>query len=144
MQMIVLWLNTHTPKNLQSALTAASTIDETFGLKVDTDKTEMLCWFPVDDSQTSATDFHIGNFALKIFRDFNYLETFTYIIRLQNGQLGEELNQSCSRRLLQAKRVLESHSLSLTTQIKAYDAICLSALLYGSEACTFFHAIETP
>lgn len=50
MQMIVLWLNTHTPKNLQSALTAASTIDETFGLKVDTDKTEMLCWFPVDDS----------------------------------------------------------------------------------------------
>ena len=128
----------HTPTDLQSALTAASAIYETFGLKVNTDKTEVLCWSPGGDSENSPTEFHIENSALKIVKDFKYLGTYLSSDCRMDREVENRISHASSAYYRLRRRVFHNHNLSLTTKIKVYDAVCLSALLYGSEAWTLY------
>ena len=64
--------------SLQYSLTAASALDKTFRLKLNSEKTEVLCWLPGGGTESFATEIHIGNSALKIVRDFKYLGTYVF------------------------------------------------------------------
>ena len=118
-------LVTHTSTDLQNALTAASAIYETFRLKANTGKTEVLCW------RTG------GNTAPKIVRGFKYFGTYlTPDCRIDRKV---EHRISCAAGVYhRLRRVFTNHYLSLTTKIKVYYAISLSALLYESEAWTLY------
>ena len=128
----------HTPADLQSALTAASAIYESFGLKVNTDKTEVLCWTPEGGLEHSTTEFYIGDSALKIVGDFKYLGTYLSSDCRMDREVENRISHAAGAYHRLRRRVFSNHNLSLKTKVKVYDAICLSALLYGSEAWTLY------
>ena len=128
----------HTPTDMRNALTASSAIYETFGLKVNTDKTEVLCWSTEGDSEDSATEFHIDNSALKIVRDFKYLGIYLSSDCRMDREVENRISHASSAYHRLRRRMFNSHNLSLTTKKKVYNAVCLSALFYGSKTWTLY------
>ncbi len=107
----------HSPDSMQHALNTISSLYQSFGLQVNTQKTKVMLHLytpaPIPPS------FHINVVPLKIVDNFTYL--------------GSKASSSFGRL---RSRVFENRNLKISTKVAVYNAVCLSTLLYGAESWT--------
>ena len=98
---------------------------------------EVLGWTG-EEAEATATDIVVNGTSLEVASSYKYLGA-----NISNDcKLDSEINNricqaSCDLGRMQT-RVSKNHNLSLHTKIKVYTAVCLSTLLYGSEAWTIY------
>ena len=127
----------HSREDLQEALTIAADLYTRFGLQISTDKTEVLSW-TAETSPLEAEALEIDGSRLKDVSSFKYLGAWiTNDCKLDTEVNNRICKAACSFGRLQ-DRVFKNHQLRLKTKMKVYSAVCLSTLLYGSEAWTLY------
>ena len=137
MQTIVPCCRTPARDSRKPSPISPSSIYTRFGLEINIRKTEVLNWTG-ENSTATATDITINGTPLQIANSFKYLGAWIS----DDCKLDTEINS----RICQASRsfgrlqnrIFKNHNLALHTKIRVYTAICLSTLLYGSEAWTMY------
>ena len=125
----------HSPEELQQMLTAAAHMYRRFGLKINASKTEVLVWSPSSPSNYS---FSIDSEPLGLVDNFKYLGSYISSDCRLDDEVENRVSQASRAYGRLRERVFRNHNLSLSTKVKVYEAICLSVLLYGSEAWTLY------
>ena len=126
----------HSPDDLQEAIAVVSEIYQRFGLKINTNKTEVLFYgggLSADEPEIS-----IGDETLKVVRNFKYLGSYISDDCKLDVDIESRVSQASKSFGRLRNRVFDNHHLNLSTKIRVYNAICLSVLLYGSEAWTLY------
>ena len=127
----------HSRTGLQEAISQVAELYSRFGLEINVRKTEVLHWTG-ENSEATGSDITINGVPLQVANSFKYLGAYI----ADDCKLDSEINNricQASRALGRLRdRVFGNHNLSLQTKIKVYTAICLSTLLYGSEAWTIY------
>ena len=126
----------HTPQELQEVLTATEDVYKRFGLKINANKTEILSW--MDSDTTSSYQFSVNGEPLKVANNFKYLGSYLSNDCKLDTEVENRVSQASRAFGRLRDRVFQNHNLSLNTKVKVYEAICLSVLLYGSEAWTLY------
>ena len=120
------------------AITVISDIYQKLGLKLNTNKTEVLFYgggLSADEPAIS-----IGAETLGVVGKLKYLGSYI------SDDYKLDVDVDVESRVTQASksigrlhsRIFDNHHLALSTKIRIYDAICLSVLLYGSETWTLY------
>jgi len=127
----------HSEQSMQMVLNIMSQHYASFGLKVNTSKTDVLYQANGEDRNEEPVFLVEGN-ALNLVSHFKYLGgflsrdcTIDYEINHRIGQANRSYGRFRSR-------VFENHNISLKTKIDVYKVVCLSALLYGSETWVLY------
>ena len=129
----------HNADDLQQMLDVVSSAYEKFGLSVSCTKTEIL-FQPREGNMLPAPHLSVGDNRLKTVEHFKYLGGFLSNNCTLDYELNYRLNQAnISYGRLRA-RVLENHGISLRTKVRVYRAVCMSALLYGSETWVLYRS----
>ena len=123
----------HTRDALQQGLGAAAEVYARFGLEINTNKTEILCW---PGEQQTSLNITINDTTIKTTSSFKYLGSFISDDCKLDNELNSRISQAARSFGRLQDRVFHNHDLRLPTKIKVYEAICLSTLLYGSESWT--------
>lgn len=125
----------HSPLELQRMVDILHHIYGRMGLKMNTEKTEIL---RLADERTDATTIAVGTTQLKDVPDFRYLGSYLS----EDCSLDKEVNYRIGRAAAAfgslRKRVFSNRNLNLTTRVNVYSAVCLSTLLYGTETWTLY------
>ena len=125
----------HTPDELQEMITVAAQIYQRFGLKINAGKTEVLVW---SSRIPSSFTFSIEEQPLSVVPSFKYLGSYLSNDCKLDVEVENRVSQASRAFGRLRERVFQNHNLSLPTKVKVYEAICLSVLLYGSEAWTLY------
>ena len=75
---------------------------------------------------------------MKIVKEYKYLGGFISDNCSLDYEINYRINQANRSYGRLRERVFESHSISLRTKVQVYTAVCLSALLYGSETWVLY------
>ena len=76
----------------------------------------------------------MGNVTLKAVPEFKYLGSFLSSDCTLEYKINHRINQANRSYGRFRTRVFENHNICLRTKVNVYTAVCLSALLYGSES----------
>ena len=119
----------HTPEALQSLLNDLSTYCNTWGLKINTNKTKIMIF---ERGRHTKFDFSLNNSILKIVTSFKYLGVHFF----KNANLNrtqKALSQHASSSLHNLFIVFNQLDLDIRAQCKLFDSLVGSILHYGSE-----------
>ena len=120
-------------QDLQHVLDLVSSLYTRLGLKINVQKTEYI-----QISQDSSTDLSIEDSSIKKVECFRYLGSNMS----SNCCLDDEINYRICKGTSAFGRlnsmVFKNHNLKIQTKISVYNAVVVSALLYGSETWTLY------
>ncbi len=115
----------HSPDSMQHALNTISSLYQSFGLQVNTQKTEVM-----------PPSFHINGVLLKIVDHFTYLGSTLSSCCSLDTEIHTWINKASSSFGRLRSRVFENRNLKVSTKVAVYNAVCLSTLLYDAESRT--------
>ena len=124
-------LVTHSAEDLQSALSRISLLYAQLGLCINVQKTEVMHFV-----EGEAPPINIEGIVLKEVSSFKYLGSFISNNCKTDDEIHSRVSKASSAFGRLRARVFSNHDLKLSTKIKVYNAVVLSALLYCSEAWT--------
>ena len=127
----------HSREDLQEALSAAADLYTKFGLQINARKTEVLSW-TVQTSPLQTEALTINGSPLENASSFKYLGAWITCDCKLDTELNNRICQAARSFGRLQNRVFKNHNLTLKTKMKVYTAVCLSTLLYGSEAWTLY------
>lgn len=130
----------HSRPTLQNILTRVAEIYSKFGLCVNTEKTEILFQPRPTADQRDPTPFTIDGTELKFVNNFKYLGGFLSDNCSLDYEVNYRINQANRSYGRLRARVFENHNITLRTKVQVYVAVCLSALLYGSETWVLYRS----
>ena len=125
-------LVSHTPSGLQNLLNGISTSYGRAGLVVNTRKTEIL-QIPCHPDDTRHV-FHIDGAPLSNITKFTYLGSMLSGSHDLMDDIQRRVNLASAAFGRLSHRVFLNRDLTTKTKMMVYNAICISTLLYGSEA----------
>ena len=130
-------LLTHTEEALHHIINCFSVAAKNFGLTLNLKKTELL-YQPPPREAYSPPHISIDGTNLNAVEHFTYLGSVISNDATVSTDLDNHLSKtsSCCGRL--SRKVLQSHSLCLTTKIQLYKAIIVTTLLYGAETWVLY------
>ena len=128
-------LPSHTPQGLQRGLAGLDDAYQRAGLSINTKKTVVMTT-PVGTDASTHPVITVQGHPLEAVKQFTYLGTvitsdLDLSIAIQN-----RIRQASAAFGRLTQRVFNNHSLSTSTKVAVYKAICVSTMLYGSEAWT--------
>ena len=127
----------HTTSGLQEAISKVKELYTRFGLEINVRKTEVLHW-TCENPQAITPEIMICDTPLTVSSSFKYLGAFIANDCKLDTELNNRICQASKAMGRLRDRVFKNQNLSLHTKIKVYTAVCLSSLLYGSEAWTLY------
>lgn len=126
----------HDAEALQTILDALSNTYSAMGLKVNTQKTEILAQ-PLNLPQ-EPYHFHLNNDPIKIVESFIYLGSVITSNCSLDLDIQRRINLASVAYGRLRERVFSNKNLRVDTKAAVYRAVCLSTLLYGSEGWTIY------
>ena len=130
-------LLSHTYDGLQDAISRVVELYTRFGLEINLRKTEVLGWTG-EEAEAAATDIVVNGTSLQVASSFKYLGAYISNDCKLDSEINNRICQASRALGRMQTRVFKNHNLSLHTKINVYTAVCLSTLLYGSEAWTIY------
>ena len=126
----------HTAEELQQMLALMSNFYQKLGLCINVQKTEVMryCALPSDTEQQDA----LNGASLKEVNSLKYLGSHLSASCQMDDELHYRIGQASGAFGRLRSRVFNNHGLSLKTKVLVYHAVCISALLYGSESWTLY------
>lgn len=124
----------HSPDSMQYALNIISSLYQSFGLQVNTQKTEVM--FHLTTPVPAPPSFHINGVPLKSVDHFTYLGSTLSSSSSLDTEIHTRINKASSSFGRLRSRVFENRNLKVSTKVAVYNAVCLSTLLYGAESWT--------
>lgn len=124
----------HTPESMQHALDTISALYTSFGLQVNTKKTEIMAQLCTESS--SPATFYINGNPLNIVDQFTYLGCTVSADTCLDSEIHNRINKASSAFGRLRKRVFDNKNLKISTKVAVYNAVCVSTLLYGAETWT--------
>ena len=128
-------LISHSPEGLQEAITKLSHLYTRFGLEINVRKTEVLSWCTNNPATAHIT---INSTPLPTTSSFKYLGTHISDDCKLDSEINYRISQASRAFGRLQTRVFKNQNLKTQTKIGVYSAVCLSILLYGSEAWTLY------
>ena len=119
----------HSPEALQKMIDIIHNTYNRMGLKMNTDKTEVL---------RGGTPITVGSAQLGSVRDFKYLGSYLSDDCTIEKEITYRIGRSAASFGSLRDRVFSNRDLRMATKVKVYSAVCVSTLLYGSEAWTLY------
>lgn len=127
----------HSPQVLQSMIDTLNRTYNRLGLKMNTDKTEVM---RLADGDQGAESITVGPVQLKNVSDFRYLGSYLSNDWSLDKEVTYRIGRAAAAFGSLRGRVFSNRNLKLTTKINVYDAVCLSTLLYGTETWTLYRS----
>ena len=127
----------HSPEALQRLIDTIYQTYNRLGLKMNTDKTEVLRGKFEGDGQEN-TCINVGPAQLKNVQAFKYLGSYLTDDCSLDKEITQRIGKAAAAFGSLRGRVFSNRNLKLPTKISVYHAVCLSTLLYGSEAWTLY------
>ena len=124
----------HSPDSMQHALNTISGLYQSFGLQVNTQKTEVMSHLTTP--APTPPSFHIHGVPLKTVDHFTYLGSTLSSCCSLDTEIHTRINKASSSFGRLRSRVFENRNLKVSTKVAVYNAVCLSTLLYGAESWT--------
>ncbi len=124
----------HSPDSMQHALNTISSLYQSFGLQVNTQKTKVM--FHLFTPAPIHPSFHINSVPLKTVDHFTYLSSTLSSCCSLDTEIHTRINKASSSFGRLRSRVFENRNLKVSTKVAVYNAVCLSTLLYGAESWT--------
>ena len=124
----------HTPDSLQRALNVVSSIYSALGLKVNISKTQVIAQHSIHQSEVPV--FNIDGQQLTIVPHFTYLGSVLSPTCNIDNDIQVRVGSASAAFGRLKTRVFLNRNLTVSTKAAVYKAVCLSTLLYGSEAWT--------
>ena len=100
-------------------------------------KTELLNQTPPQEA-CNPSQISIEDTKLNAVKDFTNLGSVISNDATVSNDLDDRLSRASSSFGRLSKRVLQSHSLRLSSKIQVYRAIVIPTLLYGAESCVLY------
>ena len=125
----------HSPEVLQHMIDILHQTYNRLGLKMNTDKTEVMQLTDGDQDVNSIT---VGTAQLKNVSDFRYLGSYLSSDWSLDKEVTYRIGRAAAAFGSLRERVFSNRNLKLTTKINVYNAVCLSTLLYGTETWTLY------
>lgn len=119
----------HTPAAMQHALDTMSSVYSALGLVINIHKTEVMT-----QEKSPPPIFSISGAPLKVVQQFSYLGSILTPSCQIDDDVQARINQASYAFGRLRSRVFESNHLRTPTKVAVYRAVCVSTLLYGSEA----------
>ncbi len=124
----------HSPDSMQHALNTISSLYQSFGLQVNTQKTKVM--FHLFTPAPIHPSFHINGVPLKTVDHFTYLSSTLSSCCSLDTEIHTRINKASSSFGRLRSRVFENRNLKVSTKVAGYNAVCLSTLLHGAESWT--------
>ena len=128
-------LLSHSPDDLQVALSQMAHLYERMGLQINVKKTEVMQFHA--ESREEERISLLGE-ELKNVSCFRYLGSNISANCSLDDEICYRIGQATAAFGRLTKRVFTNHDLSLATRIMVYQAVCISSLLYCSESWTLY------
>ena len=125
----------HSATELQEILNVMCHYYKRMGLNINVKKTEVMRYTV---SPTEYCPIIIDNSQLKEVNNFRYLGSHLSSDCGMDDEIVYRVSQANSAFGRLRERVFDNRNLSLETKVMVYQAVCLSALLYGSESWTLY------
>ena len=126
----------HSPSDMQHALDVMSSVYQSLGLAINTQKTEVM--MQVRSPPPDPPLFSINGSLLKVAQQFCYLGSTLTSTCQTDDDVQARINSASSAFGRLRCRVFENNHLRPSTKVAVYRAVCVSTLLYGSEAWTVY------
>ena len=127
----------HSPQVLQSMIDTLLRTYNRMGLKMNTEKTEVMRMASDTHETESIT---VGPVQLKNVNDFRYLGSYLSSDWSLDKEIAFRIGRAAAAFGSLRERVFSNRNLKLATKISVYDAVCLSTLLYGAETWTIYRS----
>ena len=126
----------HTAEELQLMLAIMSNFYQKLGLGINVQKTEVMryCALPTDIEEPIV----LNGASLKQVNSFKYLGSHLSATCQLDDELQYRIGQASGAFGRLRARVFNNHCITLKTKVLVYHAVCISALLYGSESWTLY------
>ncbi len=124
----------HSPDSMQHALNTVFSLYQSFGLQVNTQKTEVM--LHLYTPAPIPTSFHINGVPLKTVDNFTYLGSTLSSCCSLDTEIHTRINKASPSFGRLRGRVFENRNLKVSTKVAVYNAVCRSTLLYGAESWT--------
>ena len=128
-------LLSHTPQDLQDALTKMAEIYDRMGLRINVQKTEVLQYQVLNGKVSTIT---LNGEELKNVPCFRYLGSNISANCNLDDEVQYRIRQATSAFGRLNKRVFSNRDLSLQTRVMVYQVVCISSLLYCSDSWTLY------
>lgn len=125
----------HSPEALQRSLTKISNIYQAMGLRINVNKTEIICQ---RNNPAGPLAFRINDEDVKQVEKFKYLGSVLTHKHNIDEEVLARINQAASSFGRLRSKVFENSGLKIKVKVSVYTAVCLSTLLYGAEAWTTY------
>ena len=125
----------HPESDLQHVLSKFAEASQLFGLTISLGKTEVLYQLPPGTTAHSPT-ISIDGTELKVVENFKYLGSTISSDGCLDKEIIARISKASQALGRLRTRVLNQHSIKMTTKLLVYRAIALSFLLYGCESWT--------
>lgn len=123
----------HSPAAMQQALDIMSSVYGSLGLVINIHKTEIMT-----HKRSPPPVFNICGTPLKTVQQFCYLGSMLTPSCQIDDDIQARINQASNAFGRLRYRVFENNHLRTQTKVAVYRAVCVSTLLYGSEAWTVY------
>jgi len=127
----------HTESDLQMMLDRFSEASKLFGLTVSLGKTEVLHQ-PAPNTHPPAPSIVFDNTQLANVEHFKYLGSTISCDGSLDKEIALRISKASQALGRLRTRVLNQHSIRLSTKLKVYNAVVLPSLLYGCETWTLY------
>ena len=124
----------HSPESLQHALNVVANTYRAVGLRVNIKKTQIV--HQPSSTQTPTPTFFIDNTPLEAVPHFKYLGSILSDSCNVDADIQSRINLASAAFGRLRARVFTNKNLKAATKAAVYQAVCVSTLLYGSEAWT--------
>jgi len=104
---------------------------------VNTEKTEVMTHSPCSGT-TDQPSFSIGGNLLNNVQQFTYLGSILSSDCDVTTEIQHRIKMAPAALCRLTRRVLFNHNVTVSSKVAVYDAMCVSVLLYGSEAWTLY------
>lgn len=128
-------LMAHTEDHLQTILNCFADASKLFGLTISLGKTEVLVQAAPNTVKPNPV-ITIDNTQLTCVDNFKYLGSNISSDGSLDKEITSRIQKACQALGKLRVKVLQRHSISLSTKIKLFKAIVLTSLLYGCESWT--------
>ena len=127
----------HSPQVLQTLISILHRTYNRLGLKMNTDKTEVMRLAEGNPDHEPIT---VGPIELKNVNEFRYLGSFLSNDWSLDKEITCRIGKAAAAFGSLRGRVFSSRNLKLSTKINVYNAVCISTLLYGTETWTLYRS----
>lgn len=125
------------PEAMQEIVDRFACAADTFGLKINISKTELL-YQPPPGSATEPPDIRVHGEALKVTESFTYLGSTVTSTNSADLEVERRIQSATKAYCALYKRLWSQHDISLKTKAKVYSVAVLPCLLYAIECTTLY------